>query len=209
MLIDGFIREIEQSSKNCIIPKIINSICFKFYYVLIDSLILNENEKIIFIELLNKSKRNISNNLKLVYRASRDGYTANVFHKKCNNMGKTICLIKTDINNIFGGYTPIEWTGKGGPKLNDKCFVFLIKSTKNYKPEIFDFDAVQSKQSIYDGSAYMCAFGGGCDIMIYSGCNKHSRSYTQQYSYKMPTKNYLNGGQRNFSVKEIEVYSVQ
>ena len=34
--------------------------------------------------------------LKLLYRGSRDGNTAESFHNKCNNLGATICLYKNE-----------------------------------------------------------------------------------------------------------------
>ena len=51
-------------------------------------------------------------NLKLIYRASLDGFEAWDFHRKCNNQGATLILVKTKNEmkeNIYGGYTDIEW----------------------------------------------------------------------------------------------------
>jgi hypothetical protein len=39
----------------------------------------------------------------LLYRASRDGYNAVNFHAKCDNRGKTVTIIKTKKNYVFGG----------------------------------------------------------------------------------------------------------
>lgn len=46
---------------------------------------------------------------KLVYRASRDGDSAEDFHKKCDNIGINITFILTDTQNKFGGFTNNNW----------------------------------------------------------------------------------------------------
>ena len=46
----------------------------------------------------------------LCYRASRDGWSAQDFHRHCDNKGPTVVLIKAN-NCIFGGYTDKNWGG--------------------------------------------------------------------------------------------------
>ncbi|GES83722.1 carbohydrate-binding module family 13 protein [Rhizophagus clarus] len=47
---------------------------------------------------------------KLIFRGSRDGFTAKEFHKICDNQSRTVTIIKVkDSNEILGGYNPIEW----------------------------------------------------------------------------------------------------
>ncbi|GBC22754.2 BTB/POZ domain-containing protein [Rhizophagus irregularis DAOM 181602=DAOM 197198] len=46
----------------------------------------------------------------LIYRASRDGFGTDKFHKHCDNKGPTILLIKVrHPREIIGGYNPLEW----------------------------------------------------------------------------------------------------
>ena len=40
----------------------------------------------------------------MIYKATRDGFEAENFHEKCDNQGKTIVIVKSDNNQIFGGY---------------------------------------------------------------------------------------------------------
>ena len=47
----------------------------------------------------------------LLFRASRDGFTAQAFHSKCDNKGPTVTIVKSG-DNIFGGFTEISWTSK-------------------------------------------------------------------------------------------------
>jgi hypothetical protein len=45
----------------------------------------------------------------LLYRATRDGFTASAFHEKCDGKENTITIIKTNGNYVFGGYTSAKW----------------------------------------------------------------------------------------------------
>ena len=47
----------------------------------------------------------------LLFRASRDGFTAQAFHAKCDNKGPTVTIVKSG-NNIFGGFTENPWNSK-------------------------------------------------------------------------------------------------
>ena len=47
-------------------------------------------------------------NWNLCYRASRDGWRAQDFHRHCNNKGPTVVLVKVN-DYIFGGYTDQSW----------------------------------------------------------------------------------------------------
>ena len=46
------------------------------------------------------------------YRASRDGWAANIFHNRCNDKGPTITIIRAG-QYIFGGYTEASWARNG------------------------------------------------------------------------------------------------
>ena len=45
----------------------------------------------------------------LLYRASEHGYSAESFHKCCDNKGPTLVIIKSPKGWIFGGYTTQSW----------------------------------------------------------------------------------------------------
>ena len=49
--------------------------------------------------------------LVFLYRASKDGFKGEDFHKFCDKKGETVMMIKTTEGHIFGGYTDIDWTG--------------------------------------------------------------------------------------------------
>jgi hypothetical protein len=53
-----------------------------------------------------------SPSLNLLYRATRDGFQKVNFHKNSDNQGSTICLVKSEIGRIFGGFAEPSWNSK-------------------------------------------------------------------------------------------------
>ena len=51
----------------------------------------------------------------LCYRASVDGWKGQDFHRKCDDVGPTVTLVKCG-TNVFGGYTDKTW------KFTSGCF---------------------------------------------------------------------------------------
>ena len=49
--------------------------------------------------------------LRLLFRASRDGFSAETFHSKCDNKGPTVTIVQSG-DNIFGGFTEQSWKSK-------------------------------------------------------------------------------------------------
>lgn len=47
--------------------------------------------------------------MKLLYRGSRDGFTAAMFHKKCDQEENTFTVLMTTKGETFGGFSPNEW----------------------------------------------------------------------------------------------------
>ena len=42
-------------------------------------------------------------------RGSVDGFSNQVFHNKCDNKGKIICIVKDTNGKIFGAYTDVNF----------------------------------------------------------------------------------------------------
>ena len=82
------------------------------------------------IELINKRLKNSEIlkdkkiNYKLLYRATRDGDEAKIFHEKSDNKKQILAVFKTTKGLIFGGYTELGYNGKGGNVKDNKAFFF-------------------------------------------------------------------------------------
>ncbi len=53
--------------------------------------------------------KNIGRNIELLYRGSRDGFSAASIHQKCNGAKPTMVLIKSDCDKVFGAYISNAW----------------------------------------------------------------------------------------------------
>jgi len=174
----------------------------------IDSLILKESNRV--DEFIRKIYEwSGYNNMKLLYRGTRDGMEGEYFHNKCNNQGPTISLFKNDKGNIFGGYASTDWTSYGNYKSAPDSFIFTLTNIHGTEPT--KFPNSDSKHSIYDCSTYGPTFGNGCDLHIY----KNSTYSIFPSSYKdilgkgkSIFTGDLNNNNQNFNLKEIEVFKI-
>ena len=76
-----------------------------------DSVILSSDQRQTLINWLKESRTIINDSVKLLYRASRDGWAASNFHSCCDSKGPTVTVVKSG-NYIFGGYTDQSWDSK-------------------------------------------------------------------------------------------------
>ena len=173
-----------------------------------DSILLNETNKC--DECLNKIYEwTGGKNMELLYRGTRDGMSADVFHNKCNNKGPTISLFKNEKGYIFGGYASVDWQGPSEYAYRSAPDSFIFTLTNMYNISPTKFPNSNTSKSIWDGSRYGPIFGGGHDICIgfNSNCTNFPNSYKdvlgKGYSiFKGDNDNY------NFNLKEIEVFKL-
>ena len=143
--------------------------------------------------------KNISFNL--VYKAFNDGDKAQTFHEKCDNLGMSLVLIETDKNIRFGGFTMKSWEGSCVKKKDNLAFVFSLE-TNNI------FDIIINEPAIGCYPKFGPVFFG-CQIRIYD--NFFSRGGTtcpKGLNYYTTIDYELNNGERNFLVKDIEIYGL-
>jgi len=149
------------------------------------------------------SKRNFT--LDLLYRGSRDGFDAEAFHKKCDNQGPTVTLLRSKkFEQVFGGFTKQSWN-----KSNEaaKCAdTFLFSVTKKKKFPISDVD-----NAIFRSESSGPVFGNG-DIFICSRCDKINESYSNLgVGFEVADLNdsvVFFADEQYFMVDDIEVFQV-
>ena len=94
-----------------------------------NSSIIKDNNLLIYgLENWNNKR-----NAELLYKKSRDGDSYNIFHKLCDNKGKTLILIKSSEGFIIGGYTPLDWDSESSWKNDNETFLFSLTNKKVYK----------------------------------------------------------------------------
>ncbi|GBC00439.1 hypothetical protein RclHR1_03860004 [Rhizophagus clarus] len=130
-----------------ILPEKLRNDLLKFYMIpghkpdcktlprrIVDSVIINRKHVAIFVNWIDRRSENVENNIKsipykfnLLYRASRDGDTVAELHKRCNNKGATIIVIKIkDSEQVVGGYSSIGWSSNDNYESSANNFVFTI-----------------------------------------------------------------------------------
>src|SRR5579883_1376314 len=69
----------------------------------------------------------------LLYRGSRDGFEASDFHFSCDNKPKTLTIVKSTSECIFGGYTEAEWSSSEDNlfKRDPNAFLFSLVNKQN------------------------------------------------------------------------------
>jgi len=152
---------------------------------------------------------------KLLYKATRDNFTGQSFHQKCDGKGNTVVVVKSANGNIFGGYSPCKWASNGAYAYDQSSFLFSLVNSLG-KPLKFVHSG-SNLNSIYGNAGYGPTYGSGHDLHICNNSNTTAGSYTNaSYSFPMTdlpgytngtdnSKNIFAGGY-NFMTTEIEVF---
>ena len=184
----------------------------------INSKILDEsNKKYVYLKKLYEWSG--MKKLKLIYRGSRDGTNAKVFHEKCDDQAPTLCLYKNEKGNIFGGYTTVVWRSSNGDTYYPDKDSFMFTLSNIYGIEPTKFQIVNFNRSILTNGKEGPTFGGNPsnagnpDIGIYSDYNKGDSFSGFPESYKDNLgkgRSIFTGNENNskkyFKVKEIEIF---
>jgi myosin heavy subunit len=167
--------------------------------VKMSDIIERENEIDLIKEKLGKS--NLS--LALLYKASRDGDDAEIFHSRVDNIKNNITFIKTNKGVRFGGYTNQSWDGINVFKEDDSAFIFSLTKLKTY-------DVNKKESAIWCNPNYGPIFGGyQIDIFDKFMSKNMSKTGMKGIGYDTNEDFELNNGEKNFLVYELEVYEIQ
>ena len=180
----------------------------------IDSTILNESER--GNEFLQKLYEWTGHNkIILLYRATRDGPGADIFHNKCDNQGPTICLCKNEKDNIFGGYSSISWTKPNSATYYkaDGSFLFTLSNIHNTDPTKYPVKE-NNNYAVYHYPTYGPIFGSNCDFVIrddYLNNKKCNANIGGAYPDVLGKGNSIFSGDLNnnyFKLKELEIFKL-
>ena len=145
---------------------------------------------------------------KLIYSSSLDGDSAKSFHSKCDGENFILLIIETTKGYKFGGFTSIGFDSSGFELYDDNAFLFSIDKNKIY--EIISANAA----AIYCNKRYGPIFCSKNDFNKYNICicdnflNNVSTTSKKSFNYKISDEYELNFGEKNFIVKELEIYKL-
>ena len=145
-------------------------------------------------------------NLKLLYSASKDGDSAEIFHSLCDGKAPLVVLIKTTKNVIFGGYTeaPYSFSKKRVGNKDDNAFIFSINKMKTYDVEKGTNATCSFKDygPVFYGYEY-------CNIYLFGDFFNDEGNVAKKGDRYNTTEDFeINNGEQKFLVKELEVFQV-
>ena len=172
----------------------------------IDSQILklyDSNELNLIEKGVQKNLKKKINKYTLLFRASRDGYSASNFHSKCDGKSNTVTLVETMTGRRFGGFTDDQWDQSSSYKTGPNGFIFSLDNNEIYYNK-------DNQYNIYGNSSYGPSFGGGHDFYICDSCNSSNNSYDNSgHSYETNGKKYALAGSNSFLVRDYEVFQLE
>ena len=143
-------------------------------------------------------------NLKLIYNSETDEINEEKFIETYINKNDLLFIVKTDKNNIFGGYAHECFQKENFQKTDLNSFLFNLNNKKIYKSK-------GKSTSIWRGNNTFTSinFGSGVDFKIYHNfwCTKN-RAFPSGFDYNYNRDiNPLNNDEF-FSICFLEIYQV-
>ena len=158
---------------------------------------------------LNKFHGNDNQKWHLAYKATRDGFTIDDFHRCSDSQGPTITVIQSLDNYLFGGFTSMSWNFHQGAKsgLTDRmAFLFTLSNPHGFPPT--KYVVKPTGENAIEPNAMGPTFGH-YDICVYPNSNLNSQSFIKFPSNYVDStgKGYLTfTGSTNFTTTDIEIY---
>ena len=155
----------------------------------------------------------------LIYRGSLHGFGSKDFHSNCDKSSKTLTIVKTTNDYVFGGYTEAQWDSSNSNKPDSNAFIYSFINSDNTPVKINIRD---TNNAIYCHVNHGPTFGykhfgpfyynqhieRQFDFLISDQSNINSASISMlgtSYNFEK-TESFL-AGAKNFQVTEIEVYT--
>jgi hypothetical protein len=152
------------------------------------------------------------NQWKLLYLWTADGFSSSIFHSKGDGHPNTVTVIETTKDFIFGSFTPIAWdsTNSNKPDSSERSFVFTLKNPRDSAARKFALK--DPTCAIHCHSSRGPSFGGWNDIHIADVRNANTTSCTN-LGCEYVNDTGISGtevftGERHFTAKEIEVFTI-
>jgi hypothetical protein len=158
----------------------------------------------------------------LLWRGGRHGFRREIIHRRCNTHRNSVTLIQDQNENVFGGFTPVEWETrewprKLGPESNCfkadpslKSFVFTLKNPHNFPASKFALKAAKKDDAISCNSSCGPNF---CDIVVRDNCSALANSVALCFGDLHANDTGLDGkqfltGSPYFTIQGIEVFEI-
>ncbi|KAJ5077688.1 pep-cterm sorting domain-containing protein [Anaeramoeba ignava] len=151
--------------------------------------------------------------MKKGFSAKRDGFNSRKWHKAVDRKGKTLIIIKTKDNFIFGGFTQVGFKGNSGWINDANAFIFSLRNDKGDR--ISEKFTIKQGSAIYSQLDYGPRFGLGIDFYLLGNLQPGYSNFG--YSYNLPNgikhgtneaQSYLAGSYDKWVVDELESFFI-
>ena len=161
-----------------------------------------------FIKIANIFMLNMIKSSRILFKATKNGWDAKIFHQLCDNKGPTITIATLNDGRFIGAFSPISWGTVNNQYItNPDAFLFDNDAKYTTNNSVFGPNQV----AIYQSNSMGPTFGGG-----------HDFQNLVQSSPKILTNNvftFLNNNlgplgvslrsNNNYELTDLEVYSVE
>ena len=142
--------------------------------------------------------------------------TTEAFHKKCDNKGPTLVLIKNDKGHIFSGYSSASWENSTtwDYKHAQGSFIFTLTNMYSISPTKFYLKNEEDGKAICCSNKCGSIFGSGSfgwsnDILVNFSSERSGFPCTYNDTTGKGSSIFSSDqSSGNFTLSEIEVYSV-
>ena len=169
--------------------------------LLIESLISSESQKNILLCSSGFDSNKYS--LKLLYKALKDTDNILTFHNKCDNIKNIFVIILTLDNKKFGFFTSKGLSSEKNAIYDDKAFLFRLN-----REEIDCFHIKNGEIAFYGLNDYVLNLGGEQLVIRDKFLSNASYCGLKMKNYKTNVNYQLNNGNKNFIIKEMEVFCI-
>lgn len=146
----------------------------------------------------------------LVYRGSRDGFSAADFHTKCDGTADILFVMQSDGGYVAAAYSSAAFTSSGGfvAAAANSCWLNNLESPAGQLSTTRYFCNYPSA-SIFDSASAGLTFGSGNDLVLSNACHTSpgSSCTAQSYAGSGYTGTTLFGSAYGFTIAEIEAYA--
>jgi hypothetical protein len=95
-----------------------------------------------------------SKELKCVYKASEDGWSAIDFHRCVDDKGSSLMVALTRTGQVFGGFNPLGWRSTDDYYDSNSAFLWFAKGSKAVKSPILPGGKFDERETNYTGFIY-------------------------------------------------------
>ncbi|CAG8668418.1 17349_t:CDS:2 [Acaulospora morrowiae] len=183
------------------------SVLIKLDLFAIISIWIDQNPGGFFSRILHPEKKsykidNFPHVFQLLTRGSRDGFTPEIFHQKCDNKGQTLTILRVKhTGEILGGFNPFSWESPPESRYyyTKKSFIFKLDL---FNPKNSVICRAKHHESIKSGIHYGPYFR--CDLSM----EGDFRNEPKCYCFPLYYEGEIRRSEGYFSVDEYEVFQV-